>query len=474
MRKTPSRPPVPVLIDGFNANLVSTGLDPRGRRWVVRSAPVGALVAVGGRPRGGVRLDMVTPSPDAVTPRCAVFEICGGCQLQEMPLARQREEKHHALATLLAPLGGQDHGILGTDTPTPEDAGYGWRDKLELSCGVDRYFTRDQLNTEVPRVGRWLGMHAAGRFDRIVDAERCELMSEAVNAVLARVRADLQATPWTFWDPNQHTGFFRTVMLREGDPDADGRPTVLVGLTTSPGTDEHDAWLRARAPHWGAAGVLWYESERLSDAPGAPLRAVLHGQAHLMVTLGHVRYRLDPTSFFQANRPAAALLAERVAAWVRPEVPGTGTLLDLYCGTGAWALYCARDFARVVGIEQNPAAIEDARANAIRNGIAPDGFVAGDVEARLPEVLAALPADEALTVIVDPPRSGLHPRALATLLALPARVLIYVACRPSSLARDGEALLAAGWRCTDRVAVDLFPQAGHVEVVTRWERAPTG
>lgn len=459
-------------MDGLDANLVSTGLDPGGRRWVVRGAPVGAVVSVGGRPRSGARLDLATPSADAVAPRCVVFGLCGGCQLQEMPLARQRAEKHRALATLLGSLGGVDHGIVGDETGG-DDAGYAWRDKLELSCGVDRYFARHELNTSTPREGRWLGMHAAGRFDRIVDTPRCELMSEAVNVVYGRVREALRDAPWPFWNPNTHTGFFRTVLLREGDPDDDGQPQILVGITTSPGTDEQAEWLHAHAPGWGAAGVLWYESDRPSDAPGAPLRAVLHGQGHLTATLGHVRYRLAPTSFFQANRRAAALLAEHVAAWVRPAEPGTGTLLDLYCGTGAWALYCARDFAQVVGIEQNPAAIEDARANAVVNGIVPDGFIAGDVEARLPELLAALPADAALAVIVDPPRSGLHPRALATLITLPARVLVYVACRPSSLARDGAALQAAGWRCTDRIAVDLFPQAGHVEVVTRWEREAT-
>ena len=120
-------------MDGLDANLVSTGLDPGGRRWVVRGAPVGAVVSVGGRPRSGARLDLATPSADAVAPRCVVFGLCGGCQLQEMPLARQRAEKHRALATLLGSLGGVDHGIVGDETGG-DDAGYAWR--AELATGA--------------------------------------------------------------------------------------------------------------------------------------------------------------------------------------------------------------------------------------------------------------------------------------------------------------------------------------------------
>jgi 23S rRNA (uracil1939-C5)-methyltransferase len=143
-----------------------------------------------------------------------------------------------------------------------------------------------------------------------------------------------------------------------------------------------------------------------------------------------------------------------------------GTLVDLYCGTGALGLACAARFDRVVGIDVNAASIADARQNAADNGVAAE-FFAGEVERRVQE----LAIGERPVVIVDPPRVGLHPDALAFVAGLDARVLVYVACRPSSLLRDGLALLAAGWRCTDRWAVDLFPQTGHVEVVSRWVRA---
>jgi 23S rRNA (uracil1939-C5)-methyltransferase len=443
------RSPIQVSIDSFSPDGAGSGLDPRGRRWSVRGAAPGSVVAVGGRPKAGILLDVLTPAPDAVQPRCEQFGLCGGCQWQQMPIGRQRAEKAAALARLLEPLGGEDHGIEGAGP-------WGYRNKIELSFGNARYLSKPDLDAGVPRAGRFLGMHAPGRFDRVVDTPRCEIVSEAMNAVLGRVRDDVLGAPWPLWDPVAHTGFWRHILLREG------RGGVLVGVFTTPGDDDQAAWLARHAPGWGAAGVSWFENDRPADAAIGTRRAVLHGEAHVIEALAGLRYRLSPLAFFQVNPGGAELLCQRVAA-----AAGRGDLLvDLYCGTGALGLACARNFRRVVGIDSNPASIEDARANAAQNGV--DAlFLAGEVERRFSE----LPLDARPTVIVDPPRVGLHPSALGFVAALDAEVLVYVACKPASLLRDGLQLRAAGWRCTDRWAIDLFPHTGHVEVVSRWTRA---
>lgn len=439
---------VQVSIDSFGPDGAGSGLDNRGRRWNVRGAAPGSVVAVGGRPKSGILVNVVTPAPDAIAPRCAQFGVCGGCQWQHMPLDAQRREKAAALAQLLAPLGGTDHGITGADA-------YGYRNKVELSFGRMRYMAKAELDTGVPRAGRYLGMHAPGRFDKVVDAPRCELVTEAGNAVLAKVRADTLGTPWELWDPVGHTGFWRHVALREG------RNGVVIGLYTTTGTDEQAAWLAARAPTWGAAGVLWFETDRRADAAIGTLRAVLHGDDHVVERLAGLTYRLSPSAFFQVNPAGAELLCARVVE----AVGSGGTLVDLYCGTGALGLACASRFDRVVGIDINPASIDDARINAAANGVEAT-FLAGEVEKRVRE----LTVGERPVVIVDPPRVGLHPDALAFVAELDASVLVYVACRPSSLLRDGLVLLQAGWVNTDRWAVDLFPHTGHVEVVSRWVR----
>ncbi len=452
------RTPVSVTIEGLDRNGVAYGTDARGRVWTVRGAPLGATVRTAGRRVAGFMLGIEAPAPDGVTPRCAQHETCGGCTLQHAPLARQRAAKAAMLSELLAPLGGNDHGLEGV----PGHDGFGYRNKVELTFGTQRYLRADELNTDVPRSGRFLGMHAAGRFDRIADAPRCELASDAMNTVVARVRDDVLTGPWTLWDAHAHTGTFRHLVLREG---AEG---VLAAIHTSHADPELERWLRERAPQWGAVGVQWWVNERVADAALGHLEAQLHGLATVTQRLGAARFRLSASAFFQVNDAGAQLLVERVgdALAIDRADSRDDVLLDLYCGAGALGLALADRVGRVIGVELNEHAVADARVNAAENGVDAT-YHAGACEHVVPTL--ALP--RAPAVIVDPPRVGLHPDALRFLGGLDARVLVYVACKPSSLLRDGLALAQAGWRCTDRWAVDLFPQTGHAEVVARFTRA---
>ena len=227
---------------------------------------------------------------------------------------------------------------------------------------------------------------------------------------------------------------------------------------------------------WQALKQVWVPGDRRDhfEAIG-DLREVLveTGQGlSIRAMLGGVHFQLSPTAFFQVNVPGAELLVAAVrrmlgAAAADSDAPRV--LWDLYCGAGLLGLACAGEFDAVYGIESVAAAIEDARRNALENGITNATFAAGNVE----NLLANLPSPTA--IIVDPPRNGLHADALRVLATMASYqtesrdlVLVYVACKPSSLLRDGLLLKQAGWVCTDRLAVDLFPQTVHVEVVTRW------
>ena len=452
------RTPVSVTIEGLDRNGVARGTDARGREWTVRGAPLDATVRVAGRRNAGVMLAVEAPAPAAVAPRCAQHETCGGCTLQHASLARQRAAKSAMLAELLAPLGGTDHGLDGV----PGHDGYGYRNKVELTFGTRRYLRADELNTDVPRDGRFLGMHAAGRYDRIADAPRCELASDAMNTVVARVRDDVLQGPWEPWDAHAHSGTFRHLVLREG---AEG---VLAAIHTSHADADLEHWLRAKAPGWGAVGVQWWVNPRVADAALGHLEAQLHGLATVTQRLGAARFRLSASAFFQVHDAAAQMLVARVgdALALGRGAARDDVLLDLYCGTGALGLALADRVGRVIGVELNEHAVADARQNAAENGVDAT-YHAGPCEHVVPTL--ALPDSPA--VIVDPPRVGLHPDALRFVAGLDARVLVYVACKPSSLLRDGLGLAAAGWRCTDRWAVDLFPQTGHAEVVARFTRA---
>ena len=428
-----------------------------GRTWGVRFAPPGAVLEV--RPAGrrrklrlGRRLRMVTPPPGAVPPRCGQFGRCGGCGLQELDLATQRAHKQAQVEAILAPLDGvRVHGITGTQ------AAYAYRNKVELTYGTKRYLDDEAFAAGEPFGGRFLGFHAPERFDRIVDTPRCELISEGLNAVLAAAREHLATSELEPWDARNHTGFWRHLVLRE---------TVtgerLVTLYTAPPPAGVDASIQAWADALpDVSGVVWMVNPGTGDAAVGHRRAVLRGEPWIEERLGELRFRLSPTSFFQTNTPGAVVLYDVVA-----EAAGTGgRLLDLYCGTGTIALWLAGRFEEAVGIERNEEAVADARENAAKNGVSRARFVAGPVE----DVAEGMSAS---VVVVDPPRSGLHPRAARWLAQLTtAERLVYVACQPRSLERDRQVLEAGGWRMTDLWTVDMFPQTGHTEAVARFERS---
>ena len=452
-RRNRPRPPAPLALDRLDAKGPS-GVDARGRRQVVRTGAVGAILEVRASGKGKAeRLDLLEPAPDQVTPPCPVFGLCGGCQLQEMTLHRQREEK----ALLVARQVGAD-----CNSCEGAPAAYGYRNKLELSWSPRRYTAvapADRAQME----GSWLGFHPPGWYSRVVDVGGCPLGSPDMNSVIAAVQAHACSPAW---DNAAHTGWWRHLVLRQGD---DG---VLVTLVTSSACPE--AEVQALAARLGklpaVSGVLWRVNDGLADVATGPLRAVLFGSEALSLRAGDRTLRLPPDAFFQVNTEGAAVLFDRIgkALWLPDDLeqgPVGGTLVDLYCGVGAIGLYLAERFDHVVGVEMLESAVQTARDNAVANGVA-GSWHAGPVE----DVLPKLDLPEPRRVVVDPPRVGLHAKAAAFLAKLDAGVLVYVACNPASLGRDRAILEGGGWELDGLWAVDLFPQTRHIEAVGRFVR----
>jgi 23S rRNA (uracil1939-C5)-methyltransferase len=440
---------------------VGIGTAPDGRRVEVRGAPPGSRVAVipTGRKNGALlarRSALVTPPAASAEPRCAQFGLCGGCVLQELALPAQRAAKEALGRTEVEAHYGPLDGVVVHEV-RGSDAAYGYRNKVELAFGPRRYLSEPDHLAGLSHDGRFLGFHAPGRFDRVVDAPRCELASEPMNAALAAIRAlTLGGSDRPLYDPRAHTGFWRHLVLREG---ADG-VIAVVFTTSAPDAAEAVAPL-AELVGRELVGFQWRTNDDVADVARGPLQRSLGAEVAREV-LGGVELRLSPTAFFQVNTGGTALLYDTVGG----ALGRGGTLVDLYCGVGAIGLYLAHGFERIVGIEENPDAVVDARANAARNGIAAE-FHAGKVE----EHLAAWAELADVHVVVDPPRAGLHPKVAKALAAGRWASLVYVACNPASLGRDAVVLRAGGWRLAELWAVDLFPQTGHVELVARF--APT-
>lgn len=454
---------------------VGIGTAPDGKPVHVRGAAPGGRVLV--RPQGkrkgrwlGAPMATVRPGPDHVEPQCAVFGLCGGCVLQQLSVPAQRGLKHRFALEQVAAAKETPFAIpFRTHPARGSDAGFGYRNKVELSFGSARYMSEAEHAAGVPIDGRFLGMHAPGRFDRVVDSARCELVSDAANRLIAvtRERALAPDAPVP-WNVREHTGFWRHLVIREGFRTGE----LLVALyTASPSSPEDDAAVERLAEACMATdlggprlvGLVWGINDGVADVARGVTRRTW-GTPTLTERLGTSVFEISPTAFFQTSTDGAEQLYDTIGEALGG---GSATLVDLYCGAGSIGLYLRDRYQAIVGIEEVEASVENARRNAIANGVTEARFVVAKVEDAL-GTLDDIAGERHL--VVDPPRAGLHPRVARRLATAKADVLVYVACNPASLGRDAELLEEGGWRMTDLWTVDLFPQTGHVEVVGRFIR----
>lgn len=466
-RRLPER--FEVEITALGERGVGLGTAPDGRPIRVHGAPPGSRVRVVplGRAKGvweARRETLIRPPPRYAVPPCPSFGTCGGCVFQELDADAQRAMKADAAMTAVAAGLGVPVADLPTKPCVPASSSYGYRNRVELGFAPRRWLSAEDKARGLEIPGRWLGFHAPGRFDRVVDVERCWLAGEATNAVIAAVRAvALLPDAPPPWDAKDHTGFWRQVLIRESDAG-----DVFVALYTASGDGEWPARV-ADAVHAAdlgekrLVGFDWYVNDGVADvARGALARR--WGAERFTEKLGDLAFSLSPNAFFQTSTRGARVLYDVIG-----EALGSGgTLLDLYCGVGSIGLYHAGRFERVVGVEEVADAVSDAALNAANNGITHATFRAAKVE----DALVVL--DEVVgrrSIVVDPPRAGLHPKVAKALSSASADVLVYVACHPPSLGRDAPVLLAGGWKLDALWTVDIFPQTHHLEAVARFVRA---
>lgn len=396
-------------------------------------------------------MSVTSSLPTDPAARCPHFGTCGGCSLQDKPYGAQLALKKDKVLAALSGLDGlPEPSVLGA----PDQWNY--RNKMEFSFG-DVY---------PPVEGRWLklGMKPKGRWYEILDLQECHLPSPEAAALLAAVRAWAEREKVPPYNSHKKEGVLRHLVLRE----AKNRPERLVLLVTTDGNVPKASFIEAVQGAYPATTILLGANAKASDTAISDSLEVLTGTGYVTETLyfpdGAVDYRISPHSFFQTNTKGTEVLYGLLRSWVR-ELPETGTVLDLYCGGGGIALSLAGAARKVVGVELNPSAVADAKANAERNGFKNCEFYCAAVELLLPALLDLRPE----AVVVDPPRAGLHAKAVATLLDMAPPVIFYVSCNPESLGRDLKPLTAS--YAVDRlVVVDLFPHTDHVETVVRLVR----
>jgi len=439
-----------------------------GRRAYVLGALPGDLadVRIRRRRRGELHCEAVVVHEEGIPrrqPACVHVSECGGCRWQQWAIDDQRRLKREIVEHALAEgLPGAHVAVLPTLAVGPE---YGYRNKMEFTFGSVpvRHSERG--------AGTTLGLHRAGRFDVTFDLTRCWLPSPRASEVVAWVRAWANRHGLPAYDSRTHEGLLRHLVVRESAATGEMMVSLVAMSRGVDGLDELATDLPAAMPQ--VASVLLGVNTRVGDTAIPEELALLAGRQTILERIASpahgsrgIEVEISLRSFLQTNSFGAARLYDLVAT--QAELSGAERVLDLYCGAGLIGLWLAPSAREVVGLELVPEAVEDAERLRRRLDLEHVRFVAGVAEEVLPRWAEA--GDTFDVIVADPPRAGMHPKAVAALIELaPARV-VYVSCNPRALAADMKELIAAGYVAGPVQPADMFPQTAHVESVVRLDR----
>lgn len=415
---------------------------------------------------------LVKPSPSRIDPICPCFGVCGGCKWQHMEYGEQLRLKRKQVQDALEHIGG--FRSIECAPCIPAEALFGYRNKMDFSFTDLRYLTPEEIGIEPGAHEKpldfALGFHAPGCFAKAIDIDHCDLSTEEMNLTLTTVRSFClrHRDRLPIYSTRSHTGELRNLVVRHGGRTGE----FMVNLVTSSHLPELmrelDRELRAVLGGRLTTFVNSTTSAKNTVAFGEQ-EFILSGPGFITDRLGDYTYRISANSFFQTNTLQAEKLYNLILSAARP---GPDTVVyDLFCGTGSIALYASAHCRRVLGIELVDSAVNDARDNARRNGV--DNCTFRRLDLKDLRHIANELADFGLPdmVITDPPRAGMHPKAVQMLRDIAPPVIIYVSCNPASLARDGQMLCEAGhYRLVSCEPIDMFPQTNHVESVARFER----
>jgi len=387
-------------------------------------------------------------------PICRHYGLCGGCTWQNLKYSEQLLHKEKTVLDALQRIGKIElngvHPILGA----PEVFSY--RNKMEYTFSASRWLEVSELQENEGTIDkRALGFHIPGRFDKILPIEQCHLQHNTANRIRNFVRDYAFKAGFIFYHPRSHEGFLRNLMLRNT---RSGNWMAVLSATED--NDDLQAMMAAIRDEFPEISSLMFAVNTKKNDVWYDLDIKLfHGQAYIEEEMEGLRFRIGPKSFYQTNPEQAERLYGKVREMA--QLSGNERLYDLYTGTGTIALFLARNAGFVTGVEYVEAAVEDARINAMVNGISNTQFFAGDIK----DVLTAsfFETHGAPDVIVaDPPRAGMHPDVCARIAESGAPKVVYVSCNPSTQARD-LALLDSVYAVEQVQPVDMFPQTTHVE-----------
>lgn len=405
------------------------------------------------------------------TPFCQHFGVCGGCKWQNLPYPEQLKFKQQQVFDQLTRIGKIElpefRPILGS-VKTQE-----YRNKLDYGCANKRYLTKEEIASlpndqsqslkDVPAIG----FHITGAFDKILPIEKCWLMDDLHNQIRNEIRDYAIAQGISFFDLRQQVGLLRDVIIRNS---ASGELMVIIQFhydrssqeTGDRSQEEALKLLQHIADKFPQITSLMYlDNQKCNDTIGDQEILVFKGTDHIFELMEDLKFKVGPKSFYQTNTEQAYHLYSVARDFAA--LTGNEMVYDLYTGTGTIANFVARKARKVIGIEYVPEAIEDAKINSEINGIDNTLFFAGDMKDILTDDFIAEHGRPDV-IITDPPRAGMHPDVVKTILRAAPQRIVYVSCNPATQARDLHDL-DVDYRVMAVQPVDMFPHTPHVENV---------
>lgn len=402
-----------------------------------------------GKPEG--RLTAVDErSPLEIESRCPHFSSCGGCSYQTLPYEEQLKIKKEQVFELISPvidqqdpsLKGWFEGIKGS----PNSIAY--RNKMEFSFGDEE---KDGPLS--------LGMHKRGSFYDIVSVTECQLVHDDYHKILSCTLDYFKSLQLPFFHKIRHEGYLRHLLVRRAEKTGE----ILIDLVTTTQMDfDLTEWknrILSLLLDGKLVGILHTENDSFADIVQNDRTNILYGQDFFYEEILGLRFKITPFSFFQTNSSGAEVLYETAREFIHADGKDQ-ILFDLYSGTGTIAQMMSPVVKKVIGVEIVEEAVEASKKNATMNGLHNCEFLAGNVLKVLDDI-----EEKPDLIILDPPRDGIHPKALPKIIAYGVPKIVYISCKPTSLARDLEVFIKEGYVVKRVCAVDMFPGTAHVETV---------
>ena len=423
-------------------------IDIEGQKVIVKNALEGQIVrfSINKKKRDKIEgrlLEVIEPSPIEQPAACKHFGICGGCRYQNLSYEQQLDLKKRQVEELIEKngLSFDIENIYGS--PITE----GYRNKMEFTFGDEE--------KDGPLA---LGMHKKNSFYDIVTLDDCRIVDPDFNVLLQAILKYFKEKGETYFHKIRHEGFLRHLVMRRSVKTGD----ILINLvtTTQSQLDESEFvnMILAQKIDGKVVGILHTLNDNLADVVQSDETKTLYGQDYFYEYLYNMRFKISPFSFFQTNTLGAEVLYDKVREYVGETKDKL--IYDLYTGTGTIAQMLASVASKVVGVEIVEEAVEAAKKNAVDNHLDNCEFIAGDV-LKVVDNLTQKPD----ILVLDPPRDGIHPKALTKIINFNVDEMVYVSCKPTSLMRDLLVFREAGYEVKRACLVDMFPGTVHVETV---------